>query len=194
MSDEPTKPSRGNTSQVQAIKASALTRDIEALDLRIAGASFEEINRKLNFGGRQNAHRAVHRRLAQMSAECEERAAELRLMECMRLDVALAAIMPKVRNADYQAIDRMIRIQERRAAYQGLDQPRGLKVELAREIESFLERIRDEFKDDDVYERLLALFAGELGAAAPSDDPGEEGGEDGGGESEGGSGAAPAAT
>lgn len=185
----PPKP-KGNTSGKDAVVIKALIRDTEAVRLRLAGCSYPEIARQLKFGHRGNAQRAVKRRLTGMREDCAELVGELRQIEGMRLDIALAAVMPKVRDGDLHAIDRMLRIQERRAAYEGLDQPRGLKVEMAREIEGLLDRLREEFEDD-VYERFLAIFAGELGPLPTEDHQEDEGGEGSGGA--GGSGEAPPA-
>lgn len=177
----------GNTAKRDAVVIQAIERDALAVRMRVDGKSYPAIATALGYGHRGNARRAVKRRLATMRADLAADVAELRQIECKRLDVALAAIMGRVRQGDLQAVDRMLRIMERRAAYEGLDQPRGLKVELAREIEGFIERVRSEF-DDDVYERLLAIFAGELGSEAPERDPPEasggegEGGADRGGE------------
>lgn len=185
-----TKPPKGNTSGKDAIVIKALIRDTQAVRLRLEGCSYPEIARRLKFGHRGNAQRAVKRRLTGMREDCAEMVGELRQIEGMRLDIALAAVMPKVRSGDLLAIDRMLRIQERRAAYEGLDQPRGLKVEMAREIEGLLERLREEF-DDDVYERVLAVFAGELGPPSLDRDSDATSGEGSGGT--GGSGEAPPA-
>lgn len=159
----PEKKPRGNTAKLDAVVIQALERDARAVKMRVSGKTYDAIAKALGYGHRGNAVRAVQRRLKTMREECAADVAELRFIETQRLDLALAAIMPKVRRGDMQAIDRLLRIQERRAAYEGLDQPKGLKVEVARELEGFLEAIRSEF-DDDVYERLLAIFAGELGS------------------------------
>lgn len=180
----PAKKPRGNTAKKDAIVLKALERDMKAVKLRVSGKTYEFIAQLLGYGHRGNAVRAIQRRLKKMRAECASDVAELRFLECRRLDVALAAIMRKVRHGDLQAIDRLLRIQERRAAYEGLDQPKGLKVELAREIESYLDQLRDEL-DEDVYERVLAIFAGERVAPPPPHEEGGETGEDGGGEGEG---------
>jgi hypothetical protein len=153
----------GNTAKLDAIIIKALERDARAVRMRVDGKTYEVIAKVLHYGHRGNAVRAVKRRLKKMREECAADLEELRFIESQRLDLALAAIMPKVRRGDLPAIDRLLKIQERRAAFKGLDQPKGLRVEVARELEGFIERLRAEF-DDDVYERLLAIFAGELGA------------------------------
>jgi hypothetical protein len=163
----------------------ALERDLRAVKMRRDGITYDVISKRLGYGDRANASRAVKRRLTEFRAQCAEDVAELRQVETLRLDTALAAIMPRVRDGELLAIDRMLRIQERRAAYEGLDQPKSLKVEVAREIEGVLDKLRESF-DDGTYERILAVVAGELGSSTPGGDPPAE---DPGGSSPGGGGA-----
>lgn len=161
---------KGNTSGKDAVVIKALIRDTEAVRLRLEGCSYPEIARRLKFGHRGNAQRAVKRRLAGMREDCAEVVGELRQLESIRLDIALSAVMPKVAAGDLQAIDRMLRIQERRAAYEGLDQPKGLKVEVDRELEVFLDRLRVNLEPE-VFERVLCVATGIDGApgtGAPS--------------------------
>lgn len=166
-------------------RMNALERDLRAIRLRRDGHTYEVISARLGYGNKSNAARAVKRRLAEVREQCAEDVAELRQMEEIRLDVALAAVMPQVRKGELFAIDRMLRIGERRAALEGLDQPKALKVEVAREIEEFLDRLRQVF-DDGTYERILAVFAGELGQGTPGGDPSAK---NAGGSSPGGGGA-----
>jgi hypothetical protein len=53
----------------------------------------------------------------------QEPADELRTLEVERLDAAAAAIYPSVKQGQYGAIDRWIKIMERRAKLLGLDAP-----------------------------------------------------------------------
>ncbi len=171
------KKPHGNTAGFDAIPIRALIRDTEAVRMRLDGHSYPSIAATLAYGHRGNAQRAVQRRLKAMREDCAEDATELRQIECARLDVALAGIMGKVRRGDVQAVAAMLRIQERRSAYEGLDQPRGLKVEVTRELEGFLNKMREEF-DDDVFERVLAVIAGEHGSTPAGPAPSDQGGED----------------
>lgn len=170
---EPVRHRPRNTSGRDAIMIRALIRDTQAVRMRVEGKSYPAIAAALHYGHRGNAQRAIQRRLRSMRTDCSEAVTEVRLLENTRLDVALAAIMPKVRDGDLHAIDRLLRIQERRAAYEGLDQPRGLKVEMARELDGFIGRLREEF-DDPTFERVLALIAGEYGGAPAGGAPDQE--------------------
>lgn len=192
--EPPTSPetpkARGNTSATDAIEAAALDRDTKALNLRIGGKTFDYISAKLGFGGRSNAHRAVRRRLAAMRTDCEEKAEELKQLELARLDRLQRALWSAGIKGEVEAIDRILRIMARRAALEGLDKPKGLTVELSRAIDDALDRVKNEFPPD-VYERLLAVFAGDLGTPTSGDAQASEeagGAGEGGGSSDEGSG------
>ena len=156
---------RGNTSKQDAIKVHAITRDEQALQLRISGMSYPEISASLAYGGPGNAHRAVKRRIAELQSACSEAAAEVKAMELSRLDEMLAGLWDKAKTGDPQAIDRVLKIQERRAAYEGLDTPKALKLEVARELSSVMDRLTAALPAD-VLEQVLAVIIGESGPAA----------------------------
>ncbi len=174
------KPRRGNTAKLDAIKAKALLRDTKALKMRVEEfASFDAIGEALGYGGRAGAHRAVKRRLKDIRDKCSEAAEEVRQMELDRLDLAMAAVMPKVLSGDLLALDRLLRVQDRRSSYLGLDVPKQLHVELARNMDAFFERVRGVVPPD-VFELLIAAAAGLNGQAEAGGDPGAEAGEVGG--------------
>lgn len=160
----------GNTARRDAIKVRALVRDEQALQLRLSGKTHDEIAKLLGYGARNNAFRAVKKRIDALNRECNETAAHVKAMELARLDAMLAGLWKKAKAGDPQAIDRVLKIQERRAAYEGLDMPRALKVEVARELDSNLEKLKAGLAPD-VFEHVLSVLAGEHGEAPPSDAP-----------------------
>lgn len=83
-------------------------------------------------------------------------------VELRRLDVALNAIWNKVIDGDAQAIDRFLKIQERRARYLGLDKPIGISLT----DDELLKKYRE------LVEAIGALGGGdqEPGADAAADD------------------------
>jgi len=95
----------------------------EALTLRIKGLSFEDIGAKLGIA-RSTAHGYVIEALEQRAAENAEKAAELRELESERMDAAIKSIYPKVEKGDLAAIDRLVRLADRRARFYGLDAPK----------------------------------------------------------------------
>lgn len=93
---------------------------VQALALRKTGATYEQIAQALGYASRGAAHRAVQRLLK--AHEVEEVDA-LRKLEDSRLDEMLFAIYKAARGGDLGAIDRILRIAERRARLWGLDMP-----------------------------------------------------------------------
>lgn len=132
-------------------RIAAAERRVKALDYRKAGASYRAIARELGVSEAQ-AHNDVQRSLADLAAQQQASAEELRALELARLDdLALAAT--RILQASHplisggkvlsgfttdgkaigltddgprlQAIDRLLRISERRARLLGLDMQPG---------------------------------------------------------------------
>lgn len=101
---------------------SAVEKQRRALELRKAGATFEMIADTLGYKFPAAAHKAVTTALHNVIKEPAE---EVRDMEVARLDAALFAIWSQVKAGNHGAIDRFIKIQDRRAAYLGLDAPKA---------------------------------------------------------------------
>lgn len=93
---------------------------IQALALRKTGATYEQIAHALGYASRDSAWRAIHRVLKAHQVEGVD---ELRKIEDMRLDEMLFAIYKIAKAGDLGAIDRILRIAERRARLWGLDAP-----------------------------------------------------------------------
>ena len=97
----------------------------KAKALRIRGYTWDQIADLTNYSGGGAVWNAVNNLLQKQQAEG---VAELRAIENERLDVAIHAIWDKVKDGDLQAIDRLIRLSERRAKMNGLDMPIGLTL------------------------------------------------------------------
>lgn len=106
-------------------RVKAAERARKALDLKIAGATYQRIGDTLGMS-RSGAAKAVERAMRDLREEVREAAAELREIESARLDRMLLGIWQKARSGDLAAIDRVLRIMERRARLYGLDGPIGL--------------------------------------------------------------------
>jgi hypothetical protein len=104
----------------------AAERRARALELKKAGATYDQIATQLGYSDKSGAYRAVQNALSEITAEPAK--AVLRL-ELERLDAMLLALWPKARKGDGAAIDRVLRIQERRTRYLGLDSPQRISVE-----------------------------------------------------------------
>lgn len=95
-------------------------RQLKALTLRKAGAGYWAIAEALGYKDHSGAWRAVK---AALKKTLQEPADELRQLELARLDDMLKAIAPHVAAGNLTAIDRALKIQERRARLVGLDAP-----------------------------------------------------------------------
>lgn len=105
-----------------AAKARTLDNQIKALELRRMGKGYVEIAAALGIGKSQ-AHRLVQAGLEDARAQVASDATELRAEEVSRLDAMLAGLWPEARKGSYAAIDRVLKIMERRAKLLGLDAP-----------------------------------------------------------------------
>lgn len=103
--------------QAPARRIEQAERRAQALELRKAGATYEQIGAKLGITN-QAAHRLVSRGLAALGKEAAE---DVLALELSRLDGLLMAMWPQARRGNHGAVDRVLRIMERRARLLGLD-------------------------------------------------------------------------
>lgn len=99
-------------------RRSVAERDAQAATLRGAGLDYRSIARQLGFRSVSSAHDAVARCL---KATVREPGEEVRQLELSRLDAALAGIWRRVIGGELGAVDRMLKIMDRRARMLGLD-------------------------------------------------------------------------
>lgn len=102
------------------VLVTARQRERQALDLRAGGATFARIGQALGVTP-QGAHKAVSRALKATVKEIAGEADKLRALDAERLDTMLAAVWPAVVDGDLGAIDRAVRILDRRSRLLGLD-------------------------------------------------------------------------
>jgi hypothetical protein len=117
------RPRKG-TSRIPAPQPDELAelreRQRRAVELAIAGASYDAIAQELGYADRSGAWRAVHEALNRWEAP---KVAELRQMENARLDRLQAAWWTKaVTDKDPNAARIILKVFERRARLNGLDQ------------------------------------------------------------------------
>lgn len=107
-----------------AADAAAARRAARALELRLAGATYRDIAEALDIAV-STAHADVAHALADIPrAEADA----LRALECRRLDALQAACWGPALDGDLAAVDRVLRIIDRRARLLGLDAPTRLDV------------------------------------------------------------------
>ena len=121
-----------------------------ALELRKAGASYEQIAESLGYRSKSGAHDAVTGALRDMLREPAE---QVRTLELSRLDDILMSIWTRVRAGEVAAIDRALRLAERRARLLGLDAPvKVAPTDPSGEVEY------GGFNDEQRAERIAALL------------------------------------
>lgn len=97
----------------------------QALNLRKAGATLDQISTACGYGSRSSAHKAIKRAMAELPRENAE---DLRELEAARLDELLMSYWQRAKK-DTNAAHLVLRIMERRARLFGLDfeaQPQGM--------------------------------------------------------------------
>lgn len=111
---------RRNNYANKSAEAEAPERRHQALELRKFGLSYSAIGERLGVTA-NTACRYVKKEIEAINKLNNESAEELRRMELERLDLAMSAIAPQVRKGNLGAVDRWLRISERRSKLLGLD-------------------------------------------------------------------------
>lgn len=109
----------GAQSKTSARRVKTRERKSTALKLRASGATYAAIAEHLGITA-QSAYALVKNALDEIPAESVP---EFRAIENVRLDRMTAAMWRGATDGDFKAIDRVIRIMERRAKMMGLDAP-----------------------------------------------------------------------
>ena len=94
----------------------ARSRDLDALEMRIGGATYAEISKALGITI-ESARQCILRANEALMLKIEEKAAELRQMEITRLDAMQAGVWDNARSGDVQAIDAVLKIMKQRERY-----------------------------------------------------------------------------
>lgn len=111
------KPSKSSPARARSVELQA-----KALELRRMGLGFVAIGEQLGLKKSQ-AHRLVTAGMAEARAQIGASADELRTEELSRLDGMLQGLWPRARKGEVVAIDRVLKIGERRAKLLGLEAP-----------------------------------------------------------------------
>ena len=112
--DLPAPTARTQTSRARAEK---VTRRIEALRLRRVGLTYDQIATRMKVS-RSTVHHWI---TDSLKSSLREEAEEVRLLELERLDMVLGPQMRQAMTGDGPAVDRVLKIMERRARYLNLD-------------------------------------------------------------------------
>lgn len=111
----------GPEGTASARKVLARKRETDALELRLGGATYEQIAGRLGYKNRSSAQRAVLRALDKLIAP--EDVESLRQLELERLDRLLLGIWSSAVHGNLPELDRVLKIFERRARILGIDAP-----------------------------------------------------------------------
>ncbi|MBV6697450.1 hypothetical protein KV557_09970 [Kitasatospora aureofaciens] len=95
----------------------------DAVRLRIAGKTWQEIADLLGYDSKGGACKDVSRALQKAVTDLALPLEEYRQLELDRLDAMQDALWPKVLDGDTRAIDTALRLMDRRAKLLGLDAP-----------------------------------------------------------------------
>jgi len=98
----------------------AAERQRQAVEMRKAGATFPMIAEKLGYASTGGAYKAV---MTALKKTMQEPSDAVRNLELERLDALLLALWKQARDGNQGAVDRVLRIMERRAKLLGLDAP-----------------------------------------------------------------------
>lgn len=132
-------PAQSKTSRIR-IRGKLLEE--KALQLRLEGYSYGKIAEAC--GVHKNAAwSAVQRALIRLQKQIDETAELVRRMELERLDLMLVPMMKMAIKGNQGAVDRALRIMERRARLLGLDAPQRMEM-------------RDVTKEEETLEEMLA--------------------------------------
>lgn len=124
----------------------SVDRTVRALEYRQAGATYATIGKALGIS-ESAAFEAVKRGLARLKKDCDERADELRSMEGQRLDRMFAAVWPQVLAGNHGAVDKALKIMDRRAKLYGLDAPTAFIAIPPQQGADEIARIRRRYAD-----------------------------------------------
>jgi len=104
----------------QQARVKAHDRMMKALEFRKAGLSYEEIAHRTGYKTPQAAWKAVQSALNRSLKEAGE---EVRTIELQRLDAMMLPLYARAKKGELGAVDRLLKILERRAKLLGLDAP-----------------------------------------------------------------------
>ncbi len=121
----------------------------QALELRKAGATFDQIAKALGYANAGGAYKVVQ---AGLRAVVQQPADEVRQLEVERLDAMLRALWPDAMAGKWLAIDRCLGIMDRRARLLGLDAPLRIEEHVITEdaVDAEIRRLSEQLAEQGV--------------------------------------------
>jgi hypothetical protein len=144
-----------------------LDRELQIIELRRAGATWEKIASAVGYAGASGAYKAY-----QKAAErtIRPKLEELRDIELDRLDRMQLAVWEKAKGGEYKAIQTVLAILDRRTRILGLDAPTKIQAEVitydGNTLAEHTQRIIDLVRSSRGTTNALGGGTGETGAAS----------------------------
>ena len=133
----------GKTRRGKKLSLAVRLKGQQAIKLRMAGATINQIAEQLGYANDSGAYKAIMRELEQTAQDMGESTEAVRQLEIKRLDQMLFPIWPQVLAGDQGAISTALRIQERRASLLGLDAPKQIEARVRVDVISWNQALRD---------------------------------------------------
>ncbi len=111
-----------STNRNSAAKARVIKAQAQALDLRRSGLGYAEIAETMGCSV-STAHGYIKRAMESARLQVEADVIDMRAEEISRLDGMLRGLWAKAKKGNVGAIDRVLKISERRSKLLGLDMP-----------------------------------------------------------------------
>ncbi len=130
--------------QTTAQKITTAERRRQAVALRLSGATYESIGETIGVST-PAAFKLVKTALEKLAKDTETDAVPLRELELQRLDRLQFGLWAKAQKGDLNAVDRALKIMERRAKLLGIDAPEKhiITPDLTDEDHAILDRFKN---------------------------------------------------
>lgn len=133
---------RTNRPQNKAkVRTQTAANRARAVELAVAGATYQQIADELGYANRGTVHRLVTEALAEQWAEGATDRNQLLHRELARLERMTRALWPDVVQGKPDAIHAALRVADRRAKLLGLDAPTKLQHQVTSELDAEIEQL-----------------------------------------------------
>lgn len=132
----------------KAQRTDTAARRAQAIQMRLAGLTYDVIAQRLKYSSRQAAAKDIERALAVALRDANRSAEEFREVELMRLDRLQAAAWAKAVQGDPRAIHACLQVIDRRCKLLGLDAPQRHEVLTIDTLDAAIRDLEAELADD----------------------------------------------
>lgn len=157
-----------NKAKRDTLQLTEVEREQEVIKLRRAGLAWSQVASQLGFANESGPFKVFRRVLARRLEELNESVDEVRALELDRLDAMLrGGLFAKAQGGDVYAIDRVLKISERRSALLGLDAAKRVEVQVQEELNGAMTKLQARLSND-VFQQVLLALADEVGESPAS--------------------------